>query len=70
MLHHEIDLFQQADIGGGVAANRDDVGVHPRRDAADPRVVPLASKVTHITYQEMMELAAAGAKVLHLRCVE
>ncbi len=38
--------------------------------SADPRVVPLASKVDHITYEEMMELAAAGAKVLHLRCVE
>jgi aspartate kinase len=38
--------------------------------SADPRVVPLASKVPFITYEEMMELAAAGAKVLHLRCVE
>lgn len=38
--------------------------------SADPRVVPKASKVSHITYEEMMELAAAGAKVLHLRCVE
>jgi aspartate kinase len=38
--------------------------------SADPRVVPLASKVDSITYEEMMELAAAGAKVLHLRCVE
>lgn len=38
--------------------------------SADPRVVPTASKVSHITYEEMMELAAAGAKVLHLRCVE
>ena len=37
---------------------------------SDPRVVPRASKVDHITYEEMMELAAAGAKVLHLRCVE
>ena len=38
--------------------------------SADPRVVPVASKVDHVTYEEMMELAAAGAKVLHLRCVE
>jgi aspartate kinase len=30
----------------------------------------MASKVPYITYEEMMELAAAGAKVLHLRCVE
>ena len=38
--------------------------------SADPRVVPNARKVPRITYGEMMELAAAGAKVLHLRCVE
>jgi len=38
--------------------------------SADPRVVPMASRVPFITYEEMMELAAAGAKVLHLRCVE
>ena len=37
---------------------------------ADPRVVPAASKVPTITYEEMLELAAVGAKVLHLRCVE
>ncbi len=37
---------------------------------SDPRSVPLASKLTAVTYEEMLELAAAGAKVLHLRCVE
>lgn len=36
----------------------------------DPRVVPAARQVPRITYEEMMELAAAGAKVLHVRCVE
>ena len=36
----------------------------------DPRVVPRASRVPYITYEEMLELAAVGAKVLHLRCVE
>ncbi len=36
----------------------------------DPRVVPAASQVPFITYEEMLELAAVGAKVLHLRCVE
>jgi aspartate kinase len=36
----------------------------------DPRVVSKASKVDYITYEEMLELAAVGAKVLHLRCVE
>jgi aspartate kinase len=38
--------------------------------SADPRVVPVARKVPVITYEEMLELAAVGAKVLHLRCVE
>ena len=37
---------------------------------ADPRVVPTAQKLKSVTYEEMLELAASGAKVLHLRCVE
>jgi aspartate kinase len=38
--------------------------------SADPRVVPAARQVPLIAHEEMLELAAAGAKVLHLRCVE
>jgi aspartate kinase len=37
---------------------------------ADPRIVPSARQITHISYEEMLEMAASGAKVLHLRCVE
>ncbi|GHJ11439.1 aspartokinase [Micromonospora humidisoli] len=37
---------------------------------ADPRIVPNARHIRHITYEEMLELAACGAKVLHLRSVE
>ena len=37
---------------------------------ADPRVVPNAHKMTEITYDEMLEMASLGAKVLHSRCVE
>jgi aspartate kinase len=37
---------------------------------ADPRIVPTARKIPRITYEEMLELAASGAKVLVLRCVE
>ncbi|MFC7404402.1 aspartate kinase [Georgenia alba] len=37
---------------------------------ADPRIVPAARHVSHITYEETLELAANGAKVLHLRAVE
>jgi aspartate kinase len=37
---------------------------------ADPRIVPDAQHIKQITYEEMLELAAGGAKVLMLRCVE
>jgi len=37
---------------------------------ADPRIVPTARKVDHTTYEEMLELAANGAKVLAVRSVE
>ncbi len=37
---------------------------------ADPRVVPNARKMKEITYDEMLELATLGAKVLHNRSVE
>ena len=37
---------------------------------ADPRVVPAAKKIDVITSEEMLELAASGAKVLYIRAVE
>jgi aspartate kinase len=37
---------------------------------ADPRVVPEARKLHAVTYEEMLEMAASGAKVLQLRSVE
>ncbi len=37
---------------------------------ADPRIVPDAQRLDSITYEEMLEMAACGAKVLHLRAVE
>ena len=37
---------------------------------ADPRICPKASKLDRISGEEMLELAAAGSKILHLRCVE
>jgi len=37
---------------------------------ADPRVVPAARKLHAVSYEEMLELAASGAKVLQLRSVE
>ena len=38
--------------------------------SADPRIVADARLVAGITYEEMLEMAASGAKVLHLRAVE
>jgi aspartate kinase len=37
---------------------------------ADPRIVPGARRIPLISYEEMLEMAACGAKILHLRCVE
>ena len=37
---------------------------------ADPRIVPSARKIERISNEEMLELAASGSKVLHLRSVE
>jgi aspartate kinase len=37
---------------------------------ADPRVVKKARKIAEIAFEDMLELAANGSKVLHLRCVE
>jgi aspartate kinase len=38
--------------------------------SADPRIEPNARKVDRISYEETLEMAAQGAKILHLRCVE
>jgi aspartate kinase len=38
--------------------------------SADPRIVPLARKLSHINFDEMLEMAGAGSKVLALRSVE
>jgi aspartate kinase len=37
---------------------------------ADPRIVPSARRIPQISYEEMLEMAACGTKILHLRCVE
>ncbi|MGH8940700.1 MAG: aspartate kinase, partial [Actinomycetes bacterium] len=56
-----------AALGAGVCEIYSDVdGVY----SADPRIVPTARRLPRITYEEMLEMAACGAKILHLRCVE
>ena len=37
---------------------------------ADPRMVPKAKKLDVVSYDEMLEMASLGAKVLQIRCVE
>jgi aspartate kinase len=37
---------------------------------ADPNVIPNAKKINKLSYDEMLELASSGAKVLHLRAIE
>ncbi len=37
---------------------------------ADPRLVPDAKELARVSFEEMMEMAALGSKVLHIRCVE
>ena len=58
-------------LAGALNAKRCDIytdveGVY----TTDPRVVPCASKLKQISYEEMMELAYGGANVLHPRAVE
>ncbi len=38
--------------------------------SADPRLVPLAKEIKELTFEEMMEMASLGSKVLHIRSVE
>jgi aspartate kinase len=57
-------------IAAGVRADRCDIytdvdGVY----TTDPRIVPKARKLTEVTFEEMLELAGVGAKVLQVRSV-
>ena len=57
-------------IAAGVKADRCDIytdvdGVY----TTDPRIVPKARKLTQVTFEEMLELAGVGAKVLQVRSV-
>lgn len=57
----------------GVALSADAIEIYTDVDAiytADPRIVPTAKKIPFISYEEMLELAGAGSKVLHIRSVE
>ena len=56
-----------------VALNADECRIYTDVDGvytADPRVVPEARRMDKISYEEMLELASLGAKVLQIRSVE
>ncbi|MCA3255631.1 MAG: aspartate kinase [Alphaproteobacteria bacterium] len=58
-------------VAAAVKADRCDIytdvdGVY----TTDPRIVPRARKLAKVTYEEMLELASVGAKVLQTRSVE
>ena len=58
-------------VAAAVRADRCDIytdvdGIY----TTDPRIVPRARKLTHVAYEEMLELASVGAKVLQTRSVE
>jgi len=55
-----------AALGADCEINTDVPGVF----TADPRIVPTARKIPRISYEEMLELASLGAKVMQIRSVE
>jgi aspartate kinase len=60
-----------AAIAAALKADRCDIytdvdGVY----TADPRIVAKARRLEQVTFEEMLEMASSGAKVLHSRCVE
>ena len=55
-----------AALGGACEIYSDVLGVF----TADPRIVPQARKLPFVSYEEMLEMSASGAKVLMLRAVE
>ncbi|MDG6773425.1 aspartate kinase [Thiomicrorhabdus sp. ZW0627] len=55
------------------ALNADECQIYTDVDGVyttDPRVVPEAKRLDHITFDEMLEMASLGAKVLQIRSVE
>ncbi len=56
-----------AALGSGQCEIYTDV---PAVCSADPRLVPKASEISKLSFEEMMEMASVGSKVLHIRSVE
>ncbi len=59
------------EIAGAISA--DECQIYTDVDGVyttDPRIEPKARRMSHVTFEEMLEMASLGAKVLHIRCVE
>src|SRR6478672_8175426 len=56
----------EGEVAGACEIYTDVTGVF----SADPRIVPQARKLAHVNFDEMLEMAGAGSKVLALRSVE
>ena len=55
------------------ALNADECQIYTDVDGVyttDPRVVPMARRMDHVTFEEMLEMASLGSKVLQIRSVE
>ena len=66
-------LFRSTAVALATALKADVCEIYTDVDGiftADPRIIPGARRIPRISYEEMLEMAACGAKVLHLRCVE
>lgn len=60
-------------VAMAAALNADECRIYTDVDGVyttDPRIVPEARRLSRITFEEMLELAGAGAKVLQIRSVE
>lgn len=60
-------------VAMAAALNADECRIHTDVDGVyttDPKIVPEARRLERITFEEMLELAGAGAKVLQIRSVE
>lgn len=60
-------------VGLAVALKADECQIYTDVEGVyttDPRIEPKARKMSHITFEEMLELSSLGAKVLQLRSIE
>jgi aspartate kinase len=60
-----------AAVAASIGASRCDIFTDvPGVLSADPRIVPNAKHIQYLTYEEILEMASSGAKVVHPRAIE